>query len=222
MAGSKQYGALTKAVNKLRRGLLPRKFDPTGTYARAYSIHLRSLSFRILVHAEIESYLEDRANELVGVAWKEWKAGRLTTDVTVALLAYAGIESVKPPGKLGGDPENQKSYEDFGVILERANSAWRYVHKNNHGIKEPNVLALFLPLGLNPSDLDSTLLADLTSYGSKRGEVAHKSSAFVSIYADPLDEFNKARQLVADLMKFDSLVNLAISRIERVARALAA
>lgn len=220
MPGSARYKDLESALKKLRTGLLPKRFEPTGTYARAYAVHLRAVSFRLLMHAEIESFLEDRASELASVAWMAWKSARLTTDPIVALLAFAGLESSKAPSKLGGDPLNQKAYDDMAVVLERANSVWRYDHKNNHGVKEPNVLSLFLPLGISSTSLDPVLLADLSSYGALRGEVAHQSSAFVTNYADPQVEYKKARALVADLTKLDEAVDAAVLRVNSVKAAL--
>jgi hypothetical protein len=181
---------------------------------------MRAVSFRLLAHAEIEHYLEDRSLELASAGWSAWKSRRITSDITVGLLAYAPVELSKPPSKLGGDSQNQKAYDDFGTVLERANSFWRRELANNHGIKEPNVLSLFLPLGLSPSSLDSTLLADLSSFGKSRGEVAHSSSLRVSVLADPKTEYDKARQLVSDLKKLDTAVAVALDRLDRVSRAL--
>jgi len=208
------------ALTKLRRALLPTKFDPTGNYRRQESVHLRAVSFRLLVHAEIESYLEDKAIELASRGWTVWKSARITTDVTVALIAFAGVEACKAPGKLGGDPKKQKAYDDYAVLLEKANGIWRYDLKNNHGVKEENVLALFLPLGISPTELDTTLLADLSSYGALRGEVAHASSLSVTTLADPKSEFQKAELLIRDLTKLDASITTAITRINKVTAVL--
>ena len=56
MPNSDQFKATTKSVNALRRELLPRKFDPTGDYTDR--VRTRAAGFRLLVHAEIEFYLE--------------------------------------------------------------------------------------------------------------------------------------------------------------------
>lgn len=109
MAASVRYRNLKGSLSKLRRALLPGKFDPTGTYRNAQSVQLKAVSFRLLVHAEIESYLEDKALELATEGWGAWKSKRISTDVTVGFLAYAGFEMAKPPKKIGG--QGQKTYD---------------------------------------------------------------------------------------------------------------
>lgn len=189
-----------------------------GAYRGSERVHMRALSFRILMHAEIESFIEDRASELGNAGWAAWHQKRLSNDVVLGLLSYSGVELMKAPGKLGGDPANQKAYEDMAIVLEKANRVWRHDLKNNHGIKEANVLSMLLPLGISANSLDATLLADLSSYGTSRGEAAHKSPYSATVQADPKDEYEKARQLVADLGKIDEVIALALDRISRLVR----
>jgi hypothetical protein len=219
MPTSARYEAMREAVDKFRKALLPRKFNPTGTYRRAHDVHVRSISFRIIVHAEIEAFIEDRTADLLSAAWAEWTGRRVTTDVVVGLLAYGGVATFLPPDSLGGATE-QKAYNDMHTVIQKAQNVWRQNHKNNHGIKEENVLALMLPLGIKHTDLDTTLLADLTSYGSARGQVAHKSNAYTTQYADPKEEFERAKNLVAGLHKLDELISEALLRITKVAAAI--
>lgn len=94
------------------------------------------------------------------------------------------------------------------------------VYKKNHGIKEANVLALLLPLGIDGSHLDTTLLADLTSFGGLRGAVAHKSSVRVTTYADPKSEYDTANQLVIALVSIDKLVGDALSELNKIIKVL--
>lgn len=219
MPTSSRYSELQKAVRKFRRALLPGRFDPTGTYRSADRVHLRTISFRIMVHAEIEAYLEDRAYELLNAAWNEWLARRVPSDVMLGLLAYGGFETHLPPKKLTGGNQ-QLAYADLHFAIHKAQGVWRNCHTNNHGIKEEHVLALILPLGIKHTDLDTTLLADLSSYGSDRGEVAHKSNATIKQYADPKSELDKATKLVADLQKLDQIISNALHRIGKVAAAI--
>lgn len=219
MALSARYRRMKQAVTRLRKSLLPRKFSVTGLYRNSHAVHIRAVSFRLLVHAEIEQFLEDRALELATAGLSAFKKSRVVTPVALGLVAFAGFETVKAPSKLGGDSTNQRAYEDYGVLIERANRAWRYELNNNHGVKETNVLALFLPLGINPADLDSTLLADLSSYGLSRGQAAHSSSVSVAKLADPKDELQKANQLISDLRVLDACVTSELSRVLRVTAA---
>ena len=101
MATSPRYKELQRSVRKLRRALLPGKFDPTGSYRGAERTHLRAISFRILLHAEIESFIEDRAYELFDEAWNAWTNHRVPSRVLSALLAFSGQSMPTPPSKLG-------------------------------------------------------------------------------------------------------------------------
>lgn len=219
MAKSKRYRELNRGVGKLRSALLPGKFDPTGTYRGAERAHLRAISFRILVHAEIESFIEDRAHDLFDAAWNAWKNHRVPSRVLSALLAFSGHSMPTPPSKLGSP--GKKNYDDSDGLLSRAKKRWKDdVYKNNYGVKEANVLALLLPLGIDGGDLDTTLLADLTSFGGSRGAVAHKSSVGVTIHADPKSEYDKAIQLVVELASIDELIGHALDELNKMRRAL--
>lgn len=219
MATSKRYKELMCGVRKLRCALLPGKFDPTGTYRGAERAHLRAISFRILVHAEIESFIEDRAHQLFDEAWNAWKNHRAPSRVLSALLAFSGQSMPTPPSRLGS--QGKKDYDDINGLLSRAKKYWKdNVYKNNNGVKEANVLALLLPLGIDGGDFDTTLLADLTSFGGSRGAVAHKSSVGVTTYADPKSEYDQANQLVTALASIDKLVGDALDELNKTKKAL--
>jgi hypothetical protein len=180
-------------------------------------VHFRAISFRIIVHAEIESYLEDRAFELLDAAWKHWKASRVPSEVVIGILAFSEVKTSLPPDSLGLGASKQ-SYDDLSVPLDKAQNVWRTNHKDNHGIKEANVLKLLLPLGIQHTKLDSMLLADLSSYGTARGEVAHKSNYAIAKFADPKAEYDTAIKLVKDLKKLDFLITQEIERVNKLAR----
>lgn len=220
MAASARYRALKRGVLMLRKALLPKKFDPTGSYRGAENVHLRAISFRILVHAEIEHFVEDRAYELFDAGWQAWNIHNAPNRVILALLAYSEIVTFAPPSKLGGDPANKKAYDEIGPPTQKAQKVWRAAHKDNHGVKEANVLRLLLPLGIAADDLDNTLLADLTSFGSSRGAVAHKSSVGVMAYADPKTELDQANQLVVDLKALDELITNGLKQVNKSKKAL--
>lgn len=223
MATSMQYKKLQQCVRKLRKALLPGKFDPTGTYRGADGTHLRAISFRILVHAEIESFIEDRAFQLFDEGWDAWATHRIPNRVLPALLAFSGHRMPNPPPRLGllAKNNNKNNKEDIDALFKRVKKHWMDdVYKKNHGIKEANVLALLLPLGIDGSHLDTTLLADLTSFGGLRGAVAHKSSVRVTTYADPKSEYDTANQLVIALVSIDKLVGDALSELNKIIKVL--
>lgn len=218
---STRYNELQRCAQRLREALLPSKFDATGNYRSPERVHLRALSFRILIHAELESFIEDRAMELFDVAWQAWIQDHVPSQVVVALLAFSGVSTQVPPGRLGHDPANQKAYNDLREPVQKAQAVWRAAHKDNHGVKEANVLALLLPLGIAPNDLDPTFLADLTSYGSDRGAAAHSSSVKVKRATDPRVELERAQQLIKDTAKLDEVIDAGIDSVSRLRKAMA-
>lgn len=219
MATSNRYKELKRRVRKLRSALLPGKFDPTGTYRCAERVHLRAISFRILIHAEIEQFIEDRAHELFDEAWNAWVSHGVPSRVLAALLAFSGHQMPSPPSKLGSTAKND--HDDIRGLLLRARKHWKdEVYKNNHGVKEANLLGLLLPLGIDGGDLDTTLLADLTSFGGLRGAAAHRSSVGVLTYADPKSEYDQASQLVTALESLDGLVRDALGELKKTKKAL--
>lgn len=66
MAVSIRYKQLRARVAELKKHLLPNRFSPTGDYTDRQMDRARG--YRILVHAEIESYIEDSVNEIIDLA----------------------------------------------------------------------------------------------------------------------------------------------------------
>ena len=63
-------------------------------------------------------------------------------------------------------------------------------------------------------------MADLSSYGVLRGEVAHCSAFSLKNLADPSTEYLKATQLVLDVLKLDLVISQAITRVTRMIKSL--
>ncbi len=71
MNRSERYRKLVKELQVLRHHLLPEEFDPTGNYSP--EILTRASMFRVLAHAEIESYIEERSWETAIAAVSSWQ-----------------------------------------------------------------------------------------------------------------------------------------------------
>lgn len=180
---------------------------------------MRAVSFRILVHAEIEAFLEERAYELFDEAWQAWSTYRVPSRVLAGLLAFSGHSMPQPPSRLGA--KGKRDFDDVDGMLARVKNYWKdQVYKRNNGIKEANVLGVLLPLGIDGNDIDNTMLADLTSFGGRRGAVVHSSSVGVTKYADPKSEFDQSQQLVRALVNIDDLVTAALEEIAKTKKAL--
>lgn len=198
--------------------LLPRTFSPTGEYRNLEAVHLRTGSFRVLCHAEIESYLEDVALELYVEAWSLWTNHSYPSHTLTCLIGFSGVQTASPAESLAAP--SGTAYTDIRIPLEKANNLWRSLHRNNNGIKEANVLRLFLPIGIRTAVLDQTLLNDLTSFGTSRGEIAHSSPTSTTHFLDPKSELDTVVALVSDLRSLDEVVDTELAHLRRASRRL--
>lgn len=207
---SARYTVLLERIEHLRKHLLPAVFSETGLYADDDEVAIKTLSFRVLTHAEIESFLEDRVIEIAKLALQEWKGRKLVSRVLLGLLAFSGQEMKKPPVCLA-PPNSNKAKIWSEVIssnsrLEKSVSGFvRAVQHDNHGIRESNLLSILLPVGMESTELDPTLVADLDSFGRSRGEAAHSSTSGSRVRQslDPKDEYRRVLELISGMRAID-------------------
>lgn len=112
---------LLTRIDKLEAHFLPATFSLTGRYTQRQ--HDYTKSFLLLVHAELESYFEDRARILVANAEARYQRSGICTPVLSRLLVY-----------------HHAAKDDLGPISATSVSkAINYYHDHldkNHGIKE--------------------------------------------------------------------------------------
>lgn len=199
---SARYRELERRVNKLRSRFLPRKFSPTGDYSDRQLDHARG--YRLLVHAEIEAFLEERAQQIVNTSIKGFQADRRPRHLLMSLLSFHLVR-----GQL--DAEHFKELFDRGAIysdeaLNTAQTAYNRALAQNHGIKEHNVLQILLPLGVECKKIDAGWLSTLDTFGTRRGEVAHKSIKAHQVI-NPEDEYKTTQILLKGLKDIDDELN---------------
>ncbi|MBD2690545.1 HEPN domain-containing protein [Anabaena catenula] len=209
MPKSTRFRILTSELNRLKKQLIP-KPNPTGLYSDTQLT--RILAYRVLAHAEIESYLEDRAWEVVQNAKNVWDKTGKTSRTLICLLGFSGLTMDTPPETLSPKKAIKTVPDEKIKIKTKINSAFasfKRVINQNHGVKEANILALLLPIGIDSNDLDITWLANMNTFGENRGEVAHKSaSSYRTIQlVDPVGEVNMVKQITQELLKIDELMN---------------
>src|SRR5690554_4327391 len=85
MPVSTRFKEMRTRLKELRRHLLPAKFSPTGEYSDRQLDRARG--YRLLVHAEIESYLEDVAREVATKAIQEWSNNKKPSTILLSFLA---------------------------------------------------------------------------------------------------------------------------------------
>ena len=195
---TKRFRELERRVGKLRKRFLPKQFSPTGNYTDRQLDHARG--FRLLVHAEIEAYLEDRAQHIASVSIRQYRTDGRPRHVLMNLLSFHLVQTELSKREISDLYLRQSKYCDQTVT--NATSSFNHSLANNHGVRELNFLRLVLPLGLDPAKIDPAWLGTLDAFGSKRGETAHKSIKVQQVI-DPQDEFNTAQILIRGLEDLD-------------------
>ncbi|EMS70539.1 HEPN domain-containing protein [Ruminiclostridium cellobioparum] len=158
---SKQYRDLIKRINELEKHFI-KSFKTKNI--PDFTLRQMDLArgFRVLCHAEIEAYFEDVARYLLIQAKKRWDRQK-KVNITVAAL-FANFERIEK-----NIPLNTKINQVIRSFEEQR-------IKSNHGIKEENLIKLFVPLGIDKDEFDSTWLSTIDSYGAGRGNTAHTSA----------------------------------------------
>lgn len=212
---SKEYKNLKKRLNEIKRHFIPKR-SATGEYTDRQYDRMRAV--RLLVHAEIESYLENWAVCILTNAQDKWKNYRKPSGVLMCLLSFSEYSFKSIPDTINSlksqhnTPQKDILYQDD--IDERVKQVvQRHYHaitKDNHGIKEKNLLKMFLPIGLENEEFHQSqaLIFNLDSYGVNRGIVAHESAASQQPI-DPVTEVQTIDTLLNNLKVFDE----ALSRL---------
>ncbi len=212
MSVSVRYKELTTAISTLRNHFLPPVFDPTGTYDDKTIAYARA--FRILAHAEIEHFLEDRTLEVARSALNKWKQNATANTTLLSLLAFSGCMMNYPPDSISpaqpNAADNHKKAIELDSRIDQASRQFHTAISENHGIKEKNVLRLLLAVGIKTSSIDQFLLIQLNSLGEKRGEAAHQSlfSNKVSHPPDPKSELDQVNLIINSLEAIDLELNI--------------
>lgn len=214
MTASPRFEVLRSEIETLRSHLLPAAFDPTGAYPP--DALTKALAFRVLAHAEIESYLEDRALELSRDALRAYRGGVMRRTL-VTLVAFSGLTAEEPPDSLAPpQPTQTKLWPnkiDLGERLVAAVNAYDARVRKNNGIKEPNLLQLLLPIGMTASDLDPVFVANMNAFGERRGAAAHSSGAAVKTQQppDPEQEYQTVLAMLVELERIDGRLDALLA-----------
>lgn len=182
--------------------------SPTGSYSvRQYD---RVRGFRLLVHAEIEAYLEDRVTELAATAFTNWQADEKPRSCLFALVAYHEGGFPRVPASVLSPAQNP-SLDLLHARLKKAKDIFVQKAKTeNHGIREANILALVFPVGVQLSELNQTWLATIDSFGRERGKTAHTAGR-TQQPPDPATEVQIVRQILAGLKDLDAVLSRLLS-----------
>jgi RiboL-PSP-HEPN len=200
---SARFQILSRRVQQLRRRFIPKAFSPTGSYSERQRDHARA--YRLLVHAEIEAYLEDRAREIALRAVQSFKANGRAKSIILNLVSFHSKH--RPINAMKLKEIYSGKVNHVAEAIDSAMLSYTHTITNNHGIKQEDVLRLLLPLGFRLADLDSGLLATLDSFGANRGKVAHTSIKAQQLI-DPKTETDTVDQMINGLITVDEKFTL--------------
>lgn len=131
---------------------------------------LLSRSLLVLGHAELESFFEGLALDLLESSLQVWKDYGFVNYNLGALLFNASFKKEKD--------------DSFSSIPEKAIKNYKEdTLRNNHGIKKRNLINLYEPLGYNLDKIDNDkiqqLIGTLDALGGRRGESAHHNQCSI-------------------------------------------
>jgi hypothetical protein len=163
-------------------------------FENAYSFDFENqdklMSFRLLVHAEIEYFIEEYARVIVNTFLNNWTTRGNILPGLRYLFVYSPTKFESP---------------NFVNINDRIRSCCQaFIARidNNHGIKQKNIIALFVPLGVTQAYLDNGWLATMDSFGTRRGSYAHKSVS-VQTQIDKHTELNDLKIVLDGIKRVD-------------------
>lgn len=205
---SNRFKELRSRLRELRLHLLPANFSPTGDYTDRQQDRARG--YRLLVHAEIESYLEDVSRETVTQAIRDWKTSNKPSNIIVSFLAayhssWSVTEEIKNEEIIQIAKSRKNAKDSVVEVIDLAQKQFTQKLKDNHGIKDKNFKTLILPTGIDIGSLDQTWLTNIDSFGTKRGEVAHNAKRTQGTI-NPKDEFESVQALLNGIEDLDKKI----------------
>lgn len=171
---------------------------PTGNYTKKEQDRIRG--FVVLVHAEIESYIEDRASAKITLELSRWRNNRKRSNCIKAVMAFLSSEISFV------NDNNKKSLEHR--ILRVVSHYLGLVQKNN-GIKKKNIYSLLLPIGLEVDNIDPLWLEEMNTFGAFRGEIVHTTHSVQS----PIDRDIELNRITNNIMPGLSIIDIDIGNL---------
>ena len=193
---SSEFKQLSKRIAFLETSLLPIE-KPNGNYTRREEDLIKA--YILLVHAEIEAFLETIAENKMQAALGKWENANRSSICLTSVLSFCPVNE-------NFAKKNKNDKDNLTKRIKHSISIFFQILVKNNGIKRDNILKILLPLGISIDDLDVTWLNTMESFGSSRGYIAHKSFK-VNNQIDPKTEKDKInKQILPELRNIYELV----------------
>jgi RiboL-PSP-HEPN len=213
MPSSQRYREMTSELTRLRHSLLPKKVSPTGVYSSKQPDRTRA--YKVLSHAEIESYIEDIVLSKVNSAYDMWVSQSKPSQIMTCLVAVSNANwedeetqelDLKPLEPIKFKPNSQS----LDLLMDKVINQYRKIVKDNHGIKDKNIKRLVMPLGISITELDQVWLSSMTTFGSIRGLYVHSSRIGIRNIPDPFSEKSTVDSLLPGLLQLEQIISSKI------------
>lgn len=202
-----QFTELMERVAELGSHMLPAtKADLT--YTAAQYDHVRA--YVLLVHAEVEAFLEQRIRDEVRRRVEAWKRNRTPSSVLMGMLAFregqwtSPIESLDSPSE--GDAKRWRE-RDVGARLDLCHEQLVSLLEKNNGVKAKDVLSMLVRIGLAVDSIDSELVSELDALGMERGTFAHSAVRAVKTLPDPEVCKGRVKNILTKLESLDVAIS---------------
>jgi RiboL-PSP-HEPN len=196
---SQFYRQLVLSERKLRKTLITKTVSNNPTTATS---QYRLRSYRLLSHAEIEHYIENRILNKIAIDKNKWNSKGDISKCLSNLLAYHNATLPNVSSRLVEISSNN----DISFRIGSTISSFQEKVKRNNGIKEVNIIPLLISIGIDYTKISQTLLNNLSSFGQNRGFTAHNSSKVQQLIS-PADEINIVDQIIKELYDVDELID---------------
>lgn len=136
-------------------------------------------SYRLLAHAEIQSYLEDLAEGILSVSEESLLQRGKVTHAAHHLTVFESV--LKLAQKYSAQQATYPLFSRQSAVtinassLESALGSHRKRIKKNNGVKQADLKILMGPLGYRDSWYVPGFLDQMSAFGERRGDVAHNS-----------------------------------------------
>jgi|SRR5579862_1696934 len=196
-----RFQELKKRIRELGENLLP-AISPTGTYTVRELDRVRG--YRLLVHAEVESFLEECVRKVANDVLAGWNLDNKLRPALFCLIAFYSQQDIVSHKQLRDEYAGVK--RRLGEALLQANQSFNRAVSQNNGVRERDVLRLLFPVGVKRTEIDPVWLGTIDSFGANRGEIAH-SSIKTHQPLDPASELKTVQMIVDGLKGINQVLN---------------
>lgn len=199
MPASSLHKNLIKRISTLEKQFLD--FQTSDSLLPINQDKLRA--FKLLVHAELESYIENSVLEVWSKCDTEWTIRKRVMTPLKFLIVFSASKFEANDQQLTREARITQILASFKTVIS-----------SNNGIKRKDILKLVVPLGVDYSNIDQTWLTTIDSYGSSRGQVAHNSFS-IQQPLDRSDELNNLALVMKGVKEIDNAIQGLISSRRR-------